>query len=114
MALSPAANDETTSSGALSACGAIFNLSSTDIDFKSSRVNFGIGVTVAVAVGGTGVRVAAGVGGSPTGEGTGVRVGAQAADRVATRKSRAIFFMSCLFTQKDARQSNSRYFERIR
>ncbi|GIK10539.1 MAG: hypothetical protein JETCAE02_02490 [Anaerolineaceae bacterium] len=89
MALSPAANDETTSSGALSACGAIFNLSAPDIDFKSSRVNFGIGVTVAVPVGGTGVHVAAGVGDSPTGEGTGVRVGAvaQAASRITKQKS---------------------------
>jgi hypothetical protein len=87
LALSPAANDETASSGALSACGAIFNLSSTDIDFKFSSVNCGIGVTV--AVGGTGVRVAAGVGDSPTGEGTGVRVGAvaQAASRITKQKS---------------------------
>jgi len=98
LALSPAANDETTSFGALSACGAIFNLSSTDIDFKSSIVNLGIGVTVAVAVGGTGVRVAAGVGGSPTGEGTGVRAvaGAQPANRITTHRDRTIFITTSL------------------
>ncbi|MBV6467264.1 MAG: hypothetical protein PGMFKBFP_02611 [Anaerolineales bacterium] len=96
LALSPAANDETTSFGALSACGAIFNLSSTDIDFKSSIVNCGIGVTVAVAVGGTGVRVAAGVGGSPTGKGTGVRVGAQAANRMTKHRDRMIFITTSL------------------
>ncbi|WKZ55271.1 MAG: hypothetical protein QY324_04430 [Anaerolineales bacterium] len=90
LALSPAANDETTSFGALSACGAIFNLSSTDIDFKSSSVNFGIGVAVAVAVG-TGVHMAAGVGDSPTGEGAGVRVGAQAASRMTNHRDRTIF-----------------------
>ncbi|MCE7906680.1 MAG: hypothetical protein DYG87_12910, partial [Anaerolineae bacterium CFX3] len=88
------ANDETTSFGALSACGAIFNLSAPDIDFKSSIVNFGIGVTVAVAVGGTGVRVAAGVGGSPTGEGTGVRAGAQPASRIARRNITRFIFAS--------------------
>jgi len=97
LALSPAANDETASSGALSACGAIFNLSSTDIDFKFSSVNCGIGVTV--AVGGTGVRVAAGVGDSPTGEGTGVRVGAQAENRRTIREAKAIFFMACLLAR---------------
>ncbi|WKZ51527.1 MAG: hypothetical protein QY329_02085 [Anaerolineales bacterium] len=98
LALSPTANDETTSSGALSACGAIFNLSSTDIDFKSSRVNFGIGVAVAVAVG-TGVHVAAGVGDSPTGEGTGVRAGAQAASRMTNHRDRMIFITTSLSTR---------------
>jgi len=83
-----------TSSGAVSACGAIFNLSSTDIDFKSSIVNLGIGVAVAVAVGGTGVHVAAGVGDSPTGEGTGVRAGAQAASRIARRNITRFIFAS--------------------
>ncbi|GER77966.1 conserved hypothetical protein [Candidatus Denitrolinea symbiosum] len=96
MALSPAANDETTSFGALSACGAIFNLSSTDIDFKSSIVNFGIGVAVAVAVGGTGVHVAAGVGNSPAGEGTGVRVGAQPASRITNHRDRTTFITTSL------------------
>ncbi|GER78159.1 conserved hypothetical protein [Candidatus Denitrolinea symbiosum] len=99
MALSPAANDETTSSGALSACGAIFNLSASDIDFKSSSVNFGIGVAVAVAVGGTGVHVAAGVGDSPTGEGTGVRVGAQPASRMTKHRDRTIFIRTSLSTR---------------
>ncbi|MBC6938399.1 MAG: hypothetical protein DWB59_00005, partial [Anaerolineae bacterium] len=93
---SPAANDETTSSGALSACGAIFNLSAPDIDFKSSSVNCGIGVAVAVAVGGTGVHVAAGVGDSPTGEGLGVRAGAQAASRITKHRDRTIFITTSL------------------
>ena len=100
LALSPAANDETTSSGALSACGAIFNLSAPDIDFKSSIVNLGIGVTVAVAVG-TGVHVAAGVGDSPlpAGEGTGVRAGAQAANRMTKHRDRTIFIRTSLSTR---------------
>jgi len=100
LALSPATNDETTSSGALSACGAILNLSSTDIDFKFSIVNCGIGVAVGVDVGGTGVRVAAGVGDSSTGEGTGVRAGAQAENRRAIREAKAIFFMACLLARR--------------
>ncbi|GIK09773.1 MAG: hypothetical protein JETCAE02_11710 [Anaerolineaceae bacterium] len=101
MALSPAANDETTPFGALSACGAIFNLSAPDIDFKSSSVNCGIGVTVAVAVGGTGVHVAAGVGDSPlpAGEGTGVRAGAQAANRMTKHRDRTIFIRTSLSTR---------------
>ncbi|MBC6940847.1 MAG: hypothetical protein DWB59_12625, partial [Anaerolineae bacterium] len=80
----------------LSACGAIFNLSAPDIDFKSSSVNCGIGVTV--AVGGTGVRVAAGVGDSPlpAGEGTGVRAGAQPANRVTKHRDRTIFITTSL------------------
>ncbi|WKZ51973.1 MAG: hypothetical protein QY329_04430 [Anaerolineales bacterium] len=69
-------------------------MSALDIDFKSSRVNLGIGVAVAVAVGGTGVRVAAGVGDSPTGEGTGVMVGAQPASRIARRNITRFIFAS--------------------
>jgi len=71
-------------------------LSAPDIDFKSSIVNRGIGVTVAVAVGGTGVRVAAGVGGSPTGEGTGVRTVAQPASRMTNHRDRTTFITTSL------------------
>ncbi|GIK08413.1 MAG: hypothetical protein BroJett001_04790 [Chloroflexota bacterium] len=99
MALSPAANAETTSFGALSACGAIFNLSSTDIDFKSSIVNCGIGVAVGVDVG-SGVKVAVGGGvalGVELGAGVGAGVcGAPQAERSSANNNGAkrSFFMA--------------------
>jgi len=46
--------------------------------------------------GGTGVHVAAGVGDSSTGEGTGVRAGAQPASRMTNHRGRTIFITTSL------------------